>query len=277
MMFGGLMSSSEEDSYSMVFTSLKHPIRRKILRILSSEAQTFSDLQKQFKIESSHLTYHIDGLGNLLYKTEDGKYALSSLGEAAVSMMRNVEEPLNTSRFPFTLARSNATEKKFIRRSVVLGLGILCVVLVIGLIGTVSLYAFQTSSLNSKVSDLTDIANLNKSTVWVNDTTITQTASNYTSWFFIPMYAGYVSVDVLSSTTSNTYVRVIYVFAGVNYDNQITVGVSGTGVFPLVYRYTPPPQNTPLLPLLRPPLEIRVGNTNSVGNATETVTITYYY
>ena len=90
--------SSDEDSYSVIFTSLKHPIRRKILRILSNEPQTFSDLLKQFKIESSHLTYHIDGLGNLLNKNEEGKYTLSSLGEAAVSMMKNVEEPPSTSR-----------------------------------------------------------------------------------------------------------------------------------------------------------------------------------
>jgi len=34
----GEMPSSEEDSYSMIFTSLKHPVRRKILRILSNEA-----------------------------------------------------------------------------------------------------------------------------------------------------------------------------------------------------------------------------------------------
>jgi hypothetical protein len=52
---GGVKSSSEDDSYSMIFASLKHSIRRKILRALSSEAQTFSDLQKQFNIESSHL------------------------------------------------------------------------------------------------------------------------------------------------------------------------------------------------------------------------------
>lgn len=90
------MSSSDEDSYSMIFASLKHPIRRKILRILFTKAQTFTDLQKQFDIESSHLTYHIDGLGSLLYKTRDGKYTLSSLGEAAVSMMKNVEEPRAT-------------------------------------------------------------------------------------------------------------------------------------------------------------------------------------
>lgn len=82
---------------------MKHPIRRRILRILSDEPQTFSGLQKLFTIESSHLTYHLEGLGNLLLKTQDGKYALSSLGEAAVSTMRRVEEPSKTTshlRFP---------------------------------------------------------------------------------------------------------------------------------------------------------------------------------
>jgi DNA-binding transcriptional ArsR family regulator len=87
------MSVSEEDTYSMIFTSLKHPIRRGILRILSGNPQSFSDLQRLLKIESSHLTYHLEGLGNLLVKTEEGKYALSSLGEAAVSTMKHVEEP----------------------------------------------------------------------------------------------------------------------------------------------------------------------------------------
>jgi DNA-binding transcriptional ArsR family regulator len=88
-----MLSGSEEDTYSMIFASLKHPIRRRILRILSVGSQTFSDLQKMFTIESSHLTYHLEGLGNLLLKTQDGKYALSSLGEAAVSTMKHVEEP----------------------------------------------------------------------------------------------------------------------------------------------------------------------------------------
>jgi len=60
-------------------------------------------------------------------------------------------------------------------------LGIVCIILVVALIGAVGFYTFQISSLNSKVSDLTDIVNLNKSTVWVNETTVTQTANNYTS------------------------------------------------------------------------------------------------
>jgi len=87
------MSGSEEDTYSIIFTSLRHPIRRGILRILSDNPQSFSDLQRLLKIESSHLTYHLEGLGNLLVKTEEGKYALSSLGEAAISTMKRVEEP----------------------------------------------------------------------------------------------------------------------------------------------------------------------------------------
>jgi DNA-binding transcriptional ArsR family regulator len=98
------MSGSEEDIYSRIFTSLKHPIRRGILRILSDNPQSFSDLQRLLKIESSHLTYHLEGLGSLLVKTEEGKYALSSLGEAAVSTMKGVEEPPNaypTLKLPF--------------------------------------------------------------------------------------------------------------------------------------------------------------------------------
>jgi DNA-binding transcriptional ArsR family regulator len=100
------MSGSEEEAYSTVFASLKHPIRRKILRTLSAGAQSFSGMQRIFGIESSHLTYHLEGLGNLLLKTEDGKYTLSSLGEAAVSMMTQVEEPpKHPLRFPFPSKR----------------------------------------------------------------------------------------------------------------------------------------------------------------------------
>jgi len=57
-------------------------------------------MQEDFRIESSHMTYHLESLGNLLTKIEDGKYALSSLGEAAVSMMYHVEEPPKTALHP---------------------------------------------------------------------------------------------------------------------------------------------------------------------------------
>jgi len=149
-------------------------------------------------------------------------------------------------------------------------LGIVCIILVVALIGAVGFYTFQISSLNSKVSDLTDIVNLNKSTVWVNETTVTQTANNYTSWLFIPSYAGYILVNVSASTTSNTYARVIcHYFHGVNIDNQIGVGTGGLAVFPVL------PIESNMLPYST--TEIRVGNSNLVNGATETVTITYHY
>ena len=87
------MSNPERETYSTVFASLRHPIRRKILRTLSAGPKSFSDMQRIFGIESSHLTYHLESLGNLVSKTAEGKYALSSLGEAAVSMMNQVEGP----------------------------------------------------------------------------------------------------------------------------------------------------------------------------------------
>jgi predicted PurR-regulated permease PerM len=166
------------------------------------------------------------------------------------------------------------SEKKMVRGSVAIALVIICISLAVVLIGAVSFYTSQISSLNSKVSDLTAIANLEKSTVWVNDTTVTQTASNYTSWFFSASYAGYVSVDVQSSTTNNTYVRVIYSSYAINYDNTVTVGTSGTAAFPVsIYQFLV----FPLPTKLSTNVEIRVGNTNTAGNATETITITYYY
>ncbi|MDH5483561.1 MAG: winged helix-turn-helix domain-containing protein [Candidatus Bathyarchaeota archaeon] len=97
------MSNYEEDTYSTIFTSLKHPIRRKILRTLFESPRSFSDMQEEFRIESPHLTYHLENLGDLVFKNADGKYALLPLGKAATSMMYNVEEK-PTKTFPhFTL------------------------------------------------------------------------------------------------------------------------------------------------------------------------------
>ena len=101
-----MSNSGEEEAYSTIFASLKHPIRRKILRMLSERPQSFSEMQEAFEIESSHLTYHLESLGSLLHKSKNGKYALSVLGDAAVSMMYQVEEvpkvtePKRFSSFP---------------------------------------------------------------------------------------------------------------------------------------------------------------------------------
>ncbi|HYA77528.1 MAG TPA: winged helix-turn-helix domain-containing protein [Verrucomicrobiae bacterium] len=86
------MSGSEEETYSAMFSSLRHPARRKILRMLSEKSLTFSEILDQIEIPSSHLTYQLENLGELVVKKDDGKYKLSSFGEAAIVMMKGAEE-----------------------------------------------------------------------------------------------------------------------------------------------------------------------------------------
>jgi hypothetical protein len=86
------MSGSLEETYSIMFSSLKHPARRKILKMLSEKSMTFSQMLDKLEIPGSHLTYHLETLGEFLVKMEDGKYKLSSFGEASVSMMKGAEE-----------------------------------------------------------------------------------------------------------------------------------------------------------------------------------------
>jgi predicted PurR-regulated permease PerM len=168
-------------------------------------------------------------------------------------------------------------EKQVVGRTLAIALGIICIILAVGLVGAVAYYTSiisgkdgtiaslnsQIDLLNSQMANSNDIVNLAKSTVWVNSQTISQSASSYTYWTpaFSANDAGYVSVNVQSSTTTNTYVEVIWSADGISYSNTITVGTSGTAVFPV----------------LPSTIEIEVGNTNLINGATETVTITYYY
>lgn len=183
------------------------------------------------------------------------------------------------------------SEKKVVGRNVAIAFGIIAIILLVGLAGVIANYTSiinakdnliaskdseitnknseissltsQKDSLQNQVNDLNDKLNLAKFEIWVNSETISQPASSY--WSFSTnqaIYAGYVSVAIHTSTTTNTYVRVIYSSHGVNYDNQIGVGTGGTAVFPIL------PSSS---------IEIRVGNSNLFNGATETVTITFYY
>ena len=90
------MSDSEEEIYSVMFSSLRHSARRKILRMLSERKVTYSQMLEELGITSSHLTYHLENLGDLIIKDENGRYELSSFGKAAVTMMRGAEEVPDT-------------------------------------------------------------------------------------------------------------------------------------------------------------------------------------
>jgi DNA-binding transcriptional ArsR family regulator len=88
-----------------MFSSLKHPARRKILRMLSEKPMTFSQILEALGVSSSHLTYHLESLGELLSKQENGYYRLSTFGAASVDTMKIVEEaPAVRSKHGFPLS-----------------------------------------------------------------------------------------------------------------------------------------------------------------------------
>ncbi|HSV48894.1 MAG TPA: winged helix-turn-helix domain-containing protein, partial [Candidatus Acidoferrales bacterium] len=97
---------NEEEIYSIMFKSLKHPVRRQILRMLNDKPMPFMEMVALLGVSSSHLTYHLESLGELITKTDDGQYRLSSFGTATVSAMKGVEEaPELSIRRPKKLAR----------------------------------------------------------------------------------------------------------------------------------------------------------------------------
>lgn len=178
------MSVSEEEPYSTIFASLKHPIRRRILRMLSEKPMSFSEMLEVLGVSSSFLTYHLENLGELVGKIDDGKYRLSSFGEAAMATMTKVEDiPTTTQsrrnsetrsqKWPRPLgviARAFKTNGAPTRKGIVVLLGIVCLLLVVCLAGVIANYTLiindknnTISSLDTKISSLTSsVTNLRR-------------------------------------------------------------------------------------------------------------------
>ena len=60
--------------------------------MLRENELTFSQILESLSMDSGHLSYHLEGLGDLITRSPDGKYRLSSFGLAAVKLMSGVEE-----------------------------------------------------------------------------------------------------------------------------------------------------------------------------------------
>jgi DNA-binding transcriptional ArsR family regulator len=83
----------EDDTYSSIFLALKHPIRRRILRMLKEHPYSYTEILNELGIDNGLLNYHLENLRELLAKGEDEKYRLSEFGEAALSVIDRVETP----------------------------------------------------------------------------------------------------------------------------------------------------------------------------------------
>lgn len=84
----------EEDTYSRIFIALKHPVRRKILRMLNEKRCTYTEILNNLGVGTGFLNYHLENMSELISKDNDGRYFVSSFGEAALSLLSGVESPV---------------------------------------------------------------------------------------------------------------------------------------------------------------------------------------
>ena len=181
------VSNNDEEPYSSIFASLKHPVRRKILRMLSKKPMSYSEMLEVLGVSNSFLTYHLENLGELVGKMADGRYRLSTFGEDAMATMTRVEDiPVNT------LHQSPQTKpKKIVWKSVPFALGLICIVL----IAFIAYFAVAGISAQNSYNNLKNQNNqlqtwlagnetlLNQAQSWLsgNETLLSQTQANNTS------------------------------------------------------------------------------------------------
>ena len=84
---------SEKD-LTLIFNLLKHPLRRRIIKLLSESPQPYSSILKKLNIsESSILNYHLREMDELLIKKDNNaQYALTEIGEICLQLILRVKE-----------------------------------------------------------------------------------------------------------------------------------------------------------------------------------------
>jgi hypothetical protein len=115
---------------------------------------------------------------------DDGRYKLSSFGQAAMSTMTKVEDIPTTAP-----QRSPQTKpKRVVRRNVAMALGIMCIVLVAGIGGAIIHYSLVVSdkdkTISSQNSQVSILRNQNiQLQTWLdgNETLLNQTQANNTN------------------------------------------------------------------------------------------------
>ena len=84
---------AEAIEYDKIFAALKHPIRRQILLLLKDKDEmSFTDIQNAVGLEDTGLlSYHLRELEFLVRQSARGKYSLSEVGIASMTLFRKVE------------------------------------------------------------------------------------------------------------------------------------------------------------------------------------------
>jgi hypothetical protein len=95
------------------------------------------------------------------------------------------------------------SEKKVVKTSVAIALGIIAIILLVGLVAVIADYSLQISSLNSKVNDLNSIVNFKKGETWLSNKTFTINPNqNFSEQFYAPLSGNVEVVGYFQPSTA---------------------------------------------------------------------------
>ena len=86
---------SEEDE---IFKLLTHTTRRNIIKALGERDLTFSQIQKNLKIDSPTLSYHLKSMNSFVVQKKS-KYTFSEIGRAALHLLTKTDQSIKMSRY----------------------------------------------------------------------------------------------------------------------------------------------------------------------------------
>jgi uncharacterized RDD family membrane protein YckC/DNA-binding HxlR family transcriptional regulator len=81
-----------QDNVSRILSVLSNSLRREILANLSEKAElSFTDLMNALSIDTGKLSFHLRALAGFLEQTPLGKYRLTSIGENAIRLIKELD------------------------------------------------------------------------------------------------------------------------------------------------------------------------------------------
>ena len=140
----------EANIYSVLFSALKHPIRRNILSMIQKQPSRYTDLLNALEIEKGLLNYHLSQLEGLITKDESERYVLTSFGEKTYQIVRNINEPVEE------ISSNTGILKLRIPR------GILYALIVLGVLLSVNVYILNVNNMKTSIIDSVSENQLNE-------------------------------------------------------------------------------------------------------------------
>lgn len=81
----------EENLFTTVFSELKHPIRREIVKFIGMSRKNYTEILEKLNIDKGKLNFHLRNLKNLVHHDTDGLYELTELGKSSLDLIEKIE------------------------------------------------------------------------------------------------------------------------------------------------------------------------------------------